>query len=101
MTQWKGDANLIYCNHYCQVFGKVTYFESIYPIYSNSKAGYDLNIFCQEFGVTENITFDGYKEQAYKGFNSMNKVHKQGIYYNISEPDLHNHKKSKGFIREL
>ena len=66
-----------------------------------SKAGYALKLFCKQLGVTEKLTFDGYKEQACKLATFMKQVHRQGIDYHISEPDLHNQNTVEGFIREL
>ena len=41
---------------------------------SKSKAGDYLKLFCQDFGVSEKLTFDGSKEQACKGTTFMKEV---------------------------
>ena len=57
---------------------------------SKSNSGDDLKLFCQDFGEPEKLTVDGSKEQACKGDAFMKEFHRKGIYYHISEPDLHN-----------
>ena len=54
-------------NQYDQLFTNNTYFAKVHPMDSNRKAGDDLKILYQYFGVLEKLTFDGYKEQACKG----------------------------------
>ena len=70
-------------------------------MYSKSKAVDALKLFCQEFGVPEKLTFDGSKKQVCKGKTFMKEVHRQGIYYHISEPDLHNQNPVENLIREV
>ena len=77
-------------NHYPQVFSNKSYFSKVYPVDSKRKDGDDLKLFCQEFGVPEKLNFDGSKEKACKGTTFMKEFHRQGIYYHISETDLHN-----------
>ena len=88
-------------NQYVQVFSNKAYFSKIEPMYYDSKAGYALKRFCQEFGVPEKLTFDGSKEQMCKGTTFMKEVYRQGIDYPISEPDLHNQNPVEGVIREV
>ena len=68
---------------------------------SNSKAVDTLKIFYQYFDVPEKLVCCGSKEQACKGTTFVKEVHRQGIYYYISEPDLHIHNPGGGVIREL
>jgi hypothetical protein len=88
-------------NRYAQVFANKGYFAKIYPMDSKSKAGDALKIFCREFGIPENLTFDGSKEQCKKGTAFMQQVRKHGINHHISEPDLHNQNPVEGVIREI
>ena len=86
---------------YAQVFSNTHYFSQVYPMDSKSKAGDAFNIFCQEFGVPQHLTFDGSKEQSQKGTEFMRQVGNHDIDYHISEPDLQNQNPAEGFIREL
>ena len=66
---------------------------------SKSKAGDGLNLLYQEFGVPDKLNFDGSKEQSCKGTIFMKEVHRQGIGYHISEPEIHNNNPVEGVIR--
>ena len=68
-------------------------------MYSNRKSGDAFKPFCQEFVVPEKITFYGYKDQACKRGTFMVEVHKQGVEYHISEPELHNQNPVENSIR--
>ena len=57
---------------------------------SKRKAGDALGLFCQEFGVPEQLTFDSSKEQCGKGTQFMKQIRRHDINYHILEPDLHN-----------
>ena len=83
-------------NYYAQVFPNKYYFYNVYP-----KAGDDLKLFCQEFGVPEKLKFDGLKEHACKGTTFMKEVLRKGIDYHIIETDLHNYNTVEGVIREV
>ena len=91
----------MYGNQYAQVFTNNACFANIYAMYSKGKYGDALKLFCQEFGAPENLTFDGSQEHACKGTTFMKEVHKKGIDYHTSEPDLHNHNPFEGVIREV
>ena len=54
-------------NKYAQVFANERYFSKIYPMDSKKKVGEALKVFCREFGVPHDLTFDGSKEQCKKG----------------------------------
>ena len=60
-----------------------------------------LRLFCQEFGVTEIINFDGSKEQSKPGNEFMKQISTHSIDYQISEADLHHHNQAECIIREL
>ena len=68
---------------------------------SNRKARDALKLICQEFGVPERLTFDSYKEHAYKGTKLMKEVHRKGIDYQMSETDVQNQNCTEGVIREV
>ena len=48
-------------NHYAQIFVNKQCFAKIYPMDSKGKAGNALLIFYREFGIPDNLTFDGSK----------------------------------------
>ena len=71
-------------NRYAQVFANNAYFARIYPMDSKKKAGDALRLFCQEFGIPEDLTFNGSKEQNMKGTSFMHKVRTHNIKYHVS-----------------
>ena len=68
---------------------------------SKKKAGEALKVFCREFGVPHDLTFDGSKEQCKKRTTFMKEVRKHDIKYHIAGPDMHNHNPVEGVIREI
>ena len=66
---------------------------------SKSKAGDALKLFCRS--LPRKLTFDISKEQACKGTTFMKELHRQGIYYHISETDIHNQNPVEGVINEV
>ena len=88
-------------NKYAQVFANKGYFARIYPMESKKKAGDALRLFCQEFGVPERLTFDGFKEQIKPGTEFMKQIRTHNIDYHIAEPGLSNQNLVEGVIREL
>ena len=77
-------------NRYAQVFANKGYFSRIYPMDSKGKAGNALRLFCQEFGIPEDLTFDGSKEQNGKNTEFMKQVRRHDINFHVSDPDHHN-----------
>ena len=88
-------------NQYAKLFENKAYFSKVYPMYSKRKSGYYLKLFCREFGVPENLTVDGFKNQSCKGNMFMTQFRKQCIDYEISEPELPNHNMVEGVIMEV
>ena len=88
-------------NQYFNVFVNNAYFAKFFPMDSTRQFGNASNIFCQYFGVPEKLTFGSYKEQACKGTIFMKEVLRQGIYYHISEPELHKQNSIEGVIKEV
>ena len=88
-------------NRYAQVFTNDKFFSKIYPMDSKSKAGDALRVFCEEFGVPQNLTFDGSKEQTGKNTPFMKEIRKHFIDYHIAEEDRHNQSPAEGVIREI
>ena len=54
-------------NRYAQIFTSKQYFANLYPMDSKGRAGDALKIFCRKISVPESLTFDGSKEQNFKG----------------------------------
>ena len=66
----------MYGNQYAQVFANKSYFDKVYPMDSNRKAGHALKLFGKMFGVPEKLTFNGDKEHACNGTTFMKEVHR-------------------------
>lgn len=88
-------------NRYGQVFANKAYFAALYPMDKKGKAGEALKTFCQEFGVPEDLIFDGSKEQTGKGTEFMRQIRKNDINYHVTEPERHNQNPAEGTIREI
>ncbi|MEO6564809.1 MAG: hypothetical protein ABIO63_02135, partial [Casimicrobiaceae bacterium] len=88
-------------NRYGQVFTNKQYFAAIYPMDRKSKAGKALRLFCKEFGVPEQLTLDGSKEQTGKNTGFMRQVRKNDINYHVIEPNRHNQNPAEGVIQEI
>ena len=88
-------------NRYAQVFSNKRHFQAIYPMSSKGQAGEALRLFCLEFGIPAELTFDGSKEQTCKGTEFMKQVRKNDIKFHIIEPERHNQNPCEGVIREL
>ena len=65
-----------------------------------SKAGDTLILFCQEFGVLDKLSFDGFKEQTGKNTSFMKQIKTHNIDYHVSEPDLYNQNPVEGTIQK-
>ena len=63
-------------NQHSQVFANKAYFLKVYEMYLKRKAIYTLNMFCQDFGVPEKLTFDGSKDQEFNEETFMKEVHR-------------------------
>ena len=57
---------------------------------SKGKAGEALRIFCQEFGVPDQLTFDGLQEQNGKQTEFMHQIRRNDIDYHVIELERHN-----------
>ena len=88
-------------NRYAQIFTNKNYFAKLYPMDTKSKAGDALRTFCREFGVPDNLTFDGPGEQTGKNTTFMKYIKEHDIDYHVTEPDLHQQNPAEGVIREL
>ena len=65
------------------------------------KAGEELRVFCQEFGVPERLTMDGSKEQIGSNSEFMHQIRNNGIDFHVIEPEQHNQNPAEGVIREI
>ena len=68
---------------------------------TKSKAGDALKVFCREYGVHYDLTFDGSKKQCNKDTTFVKQIRKCGIKYHINEPKVHNQNPVEGVIREI
>ena len=68
---------------------------------AKKKVGKALRVFCQEFGVPKHLTMDGAPEQVGKNSAFMKEVRKQGIDFQIIEPERHNQNPAEGIIQEI
>ena len=68
---------------------------------SKSKTDDALKVFCGDFGVPYNLTFNGSKEQTGKNTTFMKEIRKHNINYHASEVDMHNENPVEGIIREI
>ena len=68
---------------------------------TEKKVGEALCFFCQEFGVLERPTMDGVPYQVGKNSAFMKEVQKQGIDFQVIEPECHNQNPAEGIIQEI
>jgi hypothetical protein len=88
-------------NPCAQVFANKSLFIVAYPMDSKAKAGHALREFINEYGVPEELTFDGSKEQTSKNSEFMKNIRKFGIAYHVSEPYQPRQNPAEGVIREV
>ena len=88
-------------NKYGQMFANSAYFAAIYPMDTKKKVGEALRFFCQVFGVNERITIDGAPDQVGQNSAFMKEVRKQGIDFQVIEPERHNQNPAEGIIQEI
>ena len=68
---------------------------------TKKKVGEALRVFCQEFGVPEHLTMDGAPDQVGRNSASMTELRKQGINFQVIEPERHIKNPAEGIIREI
>ena len=68
---------------------------------TRNKVGEALRVFCQEFGVPERLKMDGAPDQVGRNSAFMKEVQKQGIDFQVIEPERHNQNPAEGIIREI
>ena len=68
---------------------------------TKKKVGEALRVFCQEFGVPERLTMDGAPHQVGQNSAFMKELRKQGIDFQVIEPEPHNQNPEEGIIREI
>ena len=73
-------------NSYAQVFANESFFAKAYPMERKSLAGTALHQFIHDFGVPEQLTFDGSVEQVKPKMDFMKHIWDYGIDYHITEP---------------
>jgi Reverse transcriptase (RNA-dependent DNA polymerase) len=85
----------------CQIFATKSMFVVAYPMSSKAQVGKALKEFINDFGIPEDLTFDGAKEQMGRNSDFMKIVRKYGISYHVSEPYQPRQNPTEGVIREV
>ena len=97
------EVKSLHQNIAAQVYSHKCGFAACYPMTSvkGQDVGNTLRDFCSDFGVPENLKFDGAMVQvgANTQFQSLIRMH--GIKYHISEPRQPNQNPSESAIREI
>ena len=69
-----------------QVFANESFFAKAYPMKKKSLASMALRQFIHDFGVPEQLTFDGSAEQTKPKTDFMKHIWDYGIDFHITEP---------------
>jgi hypothetical protein len=96
-----GRVKLLDGNQYAQVFSNGGFFAEVYPMARKADAGLALKSFIIEFGVPEDLTIDGSKEQNSKGAEFMKSCRRNNIRVTRTEPERPNQNPAEGVIREV
>jgi hypothetical protein len=88
-------------NQYAQVFSNGGFFAEVYPMARKVDAGLALKSFIMEFGVPDDLTIDGSKEQNSKGTEFMKSCRRNNIRVTRTEPERPNQNLAEGVIREV
>jgi hypothetical protein len=88
-------------NQYAQVFSNGGFFAEVYPMARKADAGLALKSFIMEFGVPDDLTIDGSKEQNSKGTQFMKSCRRNNIRVTRTEPEQPNQNPAEGVIREV
>ena len=74
-------------NNTCaQIFANESFFAKAYPMEKKSMASTVLRQFIRDYGVPEQLTFDGSAEQVKPKTDFMKHIRDFGIDYHITEP---------------
>jgi hypothetical protein len=89
-------------NNTCaQLFANESFFAKCYPMEKKSLAGTALRQFIRDYGVPEQLTFDGAVEQVKPKTEFMKHVRNYGIDYHIIEPHRPQQNRAETVIREV
>jgi hypothetical protein len=89
-------------NNTCaQLFSNEPFFAKAYPMERKSFAGAALRQFIHDYGVPDQLTFDGSVEQVKPKTEFMKQIHNHGIDYNIIEPHRPQQSRAEMVIREV
>ena len=72
-----------------QIFTNDKHFVEVYPTELKAMAGDALQQMGWDYGIMENLTIDGYKEQTAKGSLFMRTMKKNDVKFHITEPFRH------------
>jgi hypothetical protein len=101
---WYGDTLIsniksIEGNTCAQIFANNEHFVEVYPMESKAMAGEALQQMGRDYGIMENLTIDGSKEQTAKGLLFMQTMKKNDVKFHITEPYRHNQSCAETVIR--
>jgi hypothetical protein len=88
-------------NQYAQVFSNGGLFAEVYPMARKADTGLALKSFIMEFGVPDDLTIDGSKEQNSKGTELMKSCRRNNIRVTRTELEQPNQNPAEGAIREV
>jgi hypothetical protein len=89
-------------NNTCaQLFANESFFAKAYPMEKKSLAGAALRQFIRDFGVPEQLTFDGSGEQTGHKTEFMKHIRNHAIDYHIIEPNRPQQNRAETVIREV
>jgi hypothetical protein len=89
-------------NNTCaQLFANESFFAKVYPMEKKSMAGAALRQFIRDYGVPEQLTFDGAAEQVKPKTEFMKHIRDYGIDYHIIKPHRPQQNRAETVIREV
>jgi hypothetical protein len=89
-------------NNTCaQIFANESFFATCYPMEKKSLAGMALRQFIRDYGIPDQLTFDGAAEQVGPKTEFMKNVRGYGIDYHCTEPHRPQQNRAETVIREV
>ncbi len=88
-------------NRYGQVFANNNFFAEVYPMATKKDAGLAFKEFIKDYGVPEELTIDGSKEQNAKGTVFNKACRANDVKVTRTETERSNQNPAEGVIREV
>ena len=94
------DVKSLNQNTCAQVYSHKVGFNAVYPMTNSTgdSLGYSFCDFCDDFGIPEHLTFDGYSSQVGRNTMFMKSIRKYNTLYHISSPRRPNKNPAEGSI---